>query len=629
MRESDKNKWKDRIVSPETVIEKIKPGMSIFLGTGAAEPRTLVKKLMSSNSANLQDLELIQIVSFGDAISLKKLRRYKYRLKTFFSGWVADEAITEGQVDLIPSRFAWIPKLIESGQISINVAFIQITPPDKNGNCSLGVAVDVARQAMEQASLVVGEINSQIPCTYGDTFIHISDFDLLVNSTQDPIYFDRWPVSAVFDKIAANVTSLIENGTCIAFSIGPLFEALGRHLIHKRHLGVHSPFFTDALMDLVTSGAVTNRYKETYRGKSLASYALGTPKLMSWLDQNPLIEFQGIAKVFNPSQIGRNPRFIAVLPARKVDLTGRIALQIGKGNVATGPAEVLDFFHGAELSAGGCAVFAMPSRNLNGEPNIRVSVEEFPNQFSLRESIDMVVSEYGVASLKGCTIRQRAQALIDIAHPDDRPELIDNAKAHKIIYQDQIYLAESAHLYPAEITTMHTFKGGVKVRFRAIKPSDEEEMRRLFYRFSDMAVYSRYFGHISAMPHTKTQEYVNVDWSDTLSIVGLVDETGHGRIIAEARFIKEPHGPCAEIVFVVDEKYQSLGIGTYLYKILTRLAKEKGLQGFTADVLFSNIGMMKIFRKGELPVKAVLENGVYHLTIPFNDRISSFGSNIH
>ncbi|MBW2249836.1 MAG: GNAT family N-acetyltransferase, partial [Deltaproteobacteria bacterium] len=162
MRESTYKKWKDRIVSPETVIEKIKPGMSIFLGTGAAEPRTLVKKLMSSDSGNLQDLELIQIVSFGDAISLKKLRRQKYRLKTFFSGWVADEAITEGQVDLIPSRFAWIPKLIESGQISINVAFIQVTPPDKNGNCSLGVAVDVARQAMEQASLVVGEINSGI-----------------------------------------------------------------------------------------------------------------------------------------------------------------------------------------------------------------------------------------------------------------------------------------------------------------------------------------------------------------------------------------------------------------------------------------------------------------------------------
>ena len=621
--------WENRIVSPETVIEKIKPGMSIFLGTGVAEPRTLVKKLMSSDAGNLQDLELIQLVSFGNAISLKELRHHKYRLKTFFSGWVTSEAIAEGQVDLVPSRFAWIPKLIESGQMSINVAFIQVTPPDGNGNCSLGAAVDVARQAMEQASLVVGEINSLVPRTFGDTFIHISDFDLLVRSTEKPIYFNRWTVDSVFDRVAANVSSLIEDGSCIAFSIGPLFEALSRHLSHKSHLGIHSPFFTDALMDLVISGAVTNRHKEIYRGKSLASYALGTPTLMSWLDQNPLVEFQGIDKVFSPSQIGRNPRFMAVLPARKVDLTGKIALQIGKGNVATGPAEVLDFFHGAEISEGGRTVFALPSRNRNGEPNIRISIEEFPNQFSLRESIDMVVTEYGVTSLKGYTIRQRAQALIDIAHPDDRPELIDNAKAEKIIYQDQIYLAESAHLYPAEITSRHTFKGGVEVRFRAIKPSDEEEMRRLFYRFSDMAVYYRYFGHIAAMPHTKTQEYVNVDWNHTISIVGLVDEAGHGRVIAEARFIKEPRGPNAEVVFVVDEEYQGLGIGTYLYKMLVRLAKERHVQGFTADVLFSNIGMMKIFKKGGLPVKATLENGVYQLTIPFDTRPSSFSSNIH
>ncbi|MDY6791238.1 MAG: GNAT family N-acetyltransferase [Thermodesulfobacteriota bacterium] len=629
MRDSVYTKWEDRIVSSERVIEKIRPGMSIFVGTGAAEPRTLVKKLMSSDSGNLQDLELIQLVSFGDAISLKKLRRHQYRLKTFFSGWVADEAITEGQVDLVPSRFAWIPKLIESGHISINAAFIQVTPPDGNGNCSLGVAIDVARQAMERASLVVGEINTQIPRTYGDTFVHISDFDLLVHSTQEPIYFDRWLVSDIFDKIAINVSSLIEDGTCIAFSIGPLFEALGRHLIHKRHLGIHSPFFTDSLMDLVTSGAVTNRYKETYRGKSLASYALGTPKLMSWLDQNPLVEFQGIDKVFHPSQIGRNPRFIAVLPARKVDLSGRIALQIGKGNVATGPAEVLDFFHGAEISAGGRTVFAIPSRNRNGKSNIRVSIKEFPNQFSLRESIDMVVSEHGVASLKGYTIRQRAQALIDIAHPDDRPALIDQAKAEKIIYHDQIYLAESAHLYPKEITQKHTFKGGIEVSFRGIKPSDEEEMRRLFYRFSDMAVYYRYFGHIAAMPHTKTQEYVNVDWNHTMSIVGLADDAGHTRVIAEARFIKEPNGSYAEVVFVVDEEYQGLGIGTYLYKMLVHLAKERGIIGFTADVLFSNIGMMKVFKKGKLPVKATLENGVYQLTIPFDTKPSSFGSNIH
>ncbi len=612
--------WRKKIVKPEVVVDRIKPGMSIFLGTGAAEPRTLVKHLMNAGAGNLQDLEFVQLVSLGDAISLKRLRHQRHRLKTFFSNWVAEEAISEGQVDLIPSRFSWIPGLIESGHIPIKAAFVQITPPDSAGNCSLGVAVDAARLAMEQASLVVGEINHHIPRTFGDTFVHVSDFDMFVHATEEPIYFERWPVDRVHDQVGANVALLIEDESCIAFSLGPLFDALAPHLAGRRDLGIHSPYFTDALMDLIRSGAVSNRRKELYRGKSLASYALGTPELMAWLDRNPLVEFQGIDKVFDSTQIGRNSNFIAVLPARKIDLSGRIALQIGKGSIAAGPAEVLDFFTGAEISEGGFTIFALPSRDLGGESNIRISVRAYPNQLSSRESVDIVVTEYGVASLKGYTVRERAQALIDLAHPDDRQSLVDQAKARKILYPDQIYLAESAHLYPVDIAHKYTFKGGVQVRFRGIKPSDEEQMRRLFYRFSDEAVYARYFGHIKTMPHSKIQEYVNVDWNQAFSIVGVVGDPGHERLIAEARYIKEGAGPLAEVVFVVDEAHQACGIATYLFKLLARVARERGIKGFSADVLFSNFGMMKVFRKGGLKLISKLENGVYHLTMPFGGR---------
>lgn len=273
--------------------------------------------------------------------------------------------------------------------------------------------MDVGRQAMDQASLVVGEINPDIPITQGDTFVPLSDFDYLVQSTEEPIYFDRWPVDEVFDRVAANVASVIEDGSCLAFSHGPLFEALSRHLVRKRHLGIHTPFFMDSLMDLVKSGAVTNRYKNNFRGKSLTCYAFGTPELMRWLNRNPLVEFQGIDKVFTPAQIGENPLFMAVLPARKVDISGRIALHFGRGNVSAGPGDVVDLFHGAELSRGGKTIFGLPSRNRNREPNIILSVEEYPNQFSIRESVDMVITEFGVASLSGRTVRERAQALKD------------------------------------------------------------------------------------------------------------------------------------------------------------------------------------------------------------------------
>lgn len=606
-----------KLVTPDQVIARLKPGMSIFIGTGAAEPRTLVKTLMGQQAARLQDLELIQLVSFGEAISLDALRCQRYRLKTFFAGWVAHEAVVSGQVDLIPTRFAWVPDLVESGQLPIHVAFVQISPPDRSGNCSLGVAVDVARQAMEKASLVVGEINAQTPRTFGDTFVHLSDFHCLVNSDAPLIYFDRWPIDAVFDAVAAHVADLIPDNSCIAFSIGPLFEALARHLRGKRHLGVHSPFFTDALKDLVESGAVTNRRKDTYRGKSLVSYALGTPALMQWLDQNPLVEFQGIHKVYDPAQIGRNPGFVAVVAARAVDLSGRVALQVGKGNVAAGPGEVLDFVRGAELSPGGRIIFALPSRNLKGQPNIHCSLEGWPNLFAFHESVDRVVTEYGVASLKGCTLRERAQTLIDIAHPEDRGKLVEKARTRKILYPDQVFVQPNDAIMAEKLCQRHTFKGGIEVVFRPIRPSDEEKMRRLFYRFSDEAIYARYFGHIQSMPHARLQHYVNVDWRQTVSIVGLVEENFRQKLVAEARYIREGERPWAEVVFVVDEHYQRLGIASYLLGMLKRIALEQGLLGFDAEVLLANSAMMKVFRKSGLAVTAHLDGGTYHVEMRF------------
>jgi acyl-CoA hydrolase/RimJ/RimL family protein N-acetyltransferase len=609
--------WKQQTVTPEQALTRIAPGMSIFLGTGVAEPLTMVKALMASSASNIQDLELTQIVSFGDAISLRELQTHKYRLRTFFSGWVASDAIATGRVDLIPSRFARIPELIESGQIAFDVAILQITPPNEAGYCSLGVAVDAGRQALEAADLVIGEINTQTPYTYGDTFVHLSEFDLLVEATEPPIYFPRWPVDDVFDQIAANVASFIEDGSCLPFSIGPVYEALSKHLRHKRNLGIHTPFLTDAAMDLIKSGAVTNRRKAIFKGKSVTSYAFGTPDLMRWLDRNPLIEFQGTDRVLNPMRIGSNTRFISLLPARKVDLSGRIALHAGRGNVVAGPAEAADMVSGAELSSGGKSIFALPSRNRKGEPNIRLSVELFPNQFNLRESVDMVATECGVAHLRGRSVRERALALIEIAHPDDRETLVEQAKAEHILYPNQIYLADSARLYPAEIATRHVFKGDLSVDFRAIKPSDVEDMRRLFYRFSDTSVYYRYFSPIKTMPHAKMQEYVNIDFSRTLSIVGLVKEMGEGSIIAEGRFVREPQGPVADVAFVVDEAYQGRGIATFVLKMLIRLAKERGLKGFKADVLSSNKSMLKVFEKSGLAVEARVVDGVYELNLPF------------
>ncbi len=609
--------WEKRLSAPETVIGRIRPGTRVFLSTGTAEPRTLVKHLMSDHGANLQDLELIQIVSYAEAISLANLQTQKFRLKTFYSGWIADDAITAGQVDLIPCPLARVPGLIESGKVAVDVAFVQITPPDKDGYCSLGLAVDVARLAIEKSGWSVGEINERVPRTFGDTFVHVSEFDLMVRSEESPVYFPAWTVTPVQEAIAVHIAELIDDGSCLAFSIGPLFVALGAKLAAKRNLGIHSPFFSDALMELVKSGAVSNRHKELFRGKCLTSYACGTSELLAWLDQNPVVEFQPVDKVFDPLYIGRNPNFVAVIAAKKVDITGRIELPIGRGNVASGPAEVFAFIQGAQNSRSGFTVFGLPSRNARAEANIVFSIEELKNRIDIREAVDFVVTEFGAANLKGLTLRERAQAMIEIAHPDDRPGLIARAKAGRILYPDQMYLAVSAAGAPPDICEKRVFKDGGEICFRPIKPSDEEGMRRLFYRFSDESVYYRYFAPIRAMPHTRMQAYVNVDWRNTMSLVGLTGRPGHELIVAEGRYLLDAAGQWAEVAFIVDEAYQNIGLSTHLFDLLLRHARERGLQGFYADVLTSNFAMMAVLRKGKLPLFIECEEGAYHVRMPF------------
>jgi RimJ/RimL family protein N-acetyltransferase len=218
--------------------------------------------------------------------------------------------------------------------------------------------------------------------------------------------------------------------------------------------------------------------------------------------------------------------------------------------------------------------------------------------------------------LNGLSIRERALALIEIAHPDDRPDLFDQARQKKILYPDQIFLKKSARLYPHDIHDQQTFKNNVIVRFRPIKPSDEEQMRRLFYRFSDEAIYHRYFHSIATMPHSKMQTYVNIDWSSAMSIVGLVGEPGQGVLIAEARYLQEDAGKRAEIAIIVDETYNSLGIATHMVNLLKRLGSDRNIDVFTAEVLFSNRKIMKVFKKAFPHLKSVLEEGVYSVVMP-------------
>ncbi|MEH0020619.1 MAG: GNAT family N-acetyltransferase [Desulfobacter sp.] len=615
MLEFNLSNWEDRLVPAETVLNHIKPGMTVFIGTGPAAPRTLIRTLLDVDAHNIRDLELVQLTVQGETIlSLDKLSAPNYRLKSFFAGYVAWDTISEGQVDLIPAYSSEIPEIIKSRRINLDVAFIQITPPNESGYCSLGVAVDVAREVMDKASLVVGEVNTQMPFTLGDTFVSIEEFDLLVRSDRDPVTYEPAPVTDVMKKVAANVASMIRDGDCINYAHGPMFEALVPYLSDKKDLGIHSLYFTDAMAELVNSGAVTNHRKSPFRGKSLASYALGTKELMKWLHKNPLVEFQGIDWVCNPKFIANNPQFVAMYEGRKADILGSVAFPL-RGSVITGPGEGIDFYKGAEASRDGATIIGLPSRNEKGESNILISIQNYVNQLRLRESVHVMATEYGVAMLKWRPLRERAQAIIDIAHPDDREDLIKQARERKIIYPNQIYVTRSAHLYPAHIAYKKSFKGDKTVRFRAMKPSDEEAMRRFFYRCSREMVFYRFFYSIKTMSHDKMQEYVNVDYAKEFSVVGFGGKKGEGKIIAEARLVTSDEGDIGEVAFLIDETYQGIGIGTYLMDLLIVEGRNRGLKVLSAQVLADNQPMIKVFEKAGLPMESRLESGVYQVSI--------------
>ena len=588
--------WTKKIVSPEVVLSRIKPGMSIFVGTGVAEPRTLIRHLMESDQKNLADLDIIQLLSLGDVIPPDERYAEKYRLKTFYSVAKGHSAVSSGRIDWIPCKMSEVPHLLQTDAVKIDAAFVQITPPDRRGLCSLGVSTDVAKYAIERASLVVGEINEQTPYTFGDTFIHVDEFHYLVRATEPLLYMQRWPVDETFDRLAENVASVIEDGSCLAFFLGPLYEALVKYLCRKRDLGIHSLVFTDPIMDLMNCGAVSNKNKKIFAGKSLVAYAQGTPELMQWLDGNHLVEFQRIDIVVNPKTFSQNDKSVVIIPAYKADLTGAIALYASRKNISAGPSDYYEFLDGAALSNGGFNIFALPSRNRSGESNIVTSVDKFPNQFST-ELINIIVTEYGVARLGGRSLRERTLALIDIAHPNDRDHLVGVAKNLKLLYPTQIYRQEAGRDYPRDFSRSHTFKNNVTVHFRPIKPSDEDGMRRLFYRFSDQGVFYRYFSHVQAMPHVRMQEYTSIDYRQTMSIVGVIADGGIEKIVAEGRYVRFARSPFADVSFIVDEKYHGMGIAPFMLCMLMEIAKKYGIEGFNATILSTNKAMIRVMEK--------------------------------
>jgi len=594
--------YSSKVISTDQVLEKLKPGQKIFATSGVAAPGKVLSAIAQSDASNIRDLEIIQLITLGKYLTSPNENR-QYRLKTFNIGESISKDIADGKVDFIPANLMELPYIFLSGAVAVDVAIILTSPPDDKGFVSLGVAVDVANIVIKQASLVIAEINPNMPVTHGETVIHLSSVDFIVKSDLPLIERENKPYDEIMDRIGWNISNLIEDGATVALHVGRIFNAVADHLKQKKNLGILTHVVSDWAIDLIESGAISLDRSRYTGGLITSCYCYGSRALYDYVNRNPIFEFYPIARLSNPFVVRRIKSLIGIMNVKKIDISGELVIFHSGDNLLTGYESKLGFAMAATISKNGKAIVALNSVDKEGRSNIVIRhAWETDNTHSTLGVVKYIVTEYGVANLFGKSIRERVLAMIDIAHPDHRESLLEQAKAMNYVYADQIYVARHAAQYPAMLETRKSLKDRLEVKIRPIKPSDEDMMRQLFYNFSDESKYFRYFANKPVMPHKEMQKYVNIDYQDTLSIVAIVEKGRNERIIAEARYAYGKREGAHEVAFIVDEEFQGKGVATFMLNYLIKIARNRAIGEFIAYVLPRNEAMLKVFEKAKVPI---------------------------
>lgn len=612
-----KAKYAAQILNTTDAVKKIRPGQRIFIGTGCGEPLELVAAL-SKRATELPDTEIVHLLTFGDApYAHRELAQY-FRVNSFFIAENVRDIIQEGLGDYTPVFLSDIPRLFDTGQMPLDVALIQVSPPDEFGMCSFGVAIDIIRSATENASLVIAQVNPNMPRTLGDCFIHAHDIDILVPSEAAILEVPPPEVTDVTRQIAEYIAALVEDGSTIEFGIGRIPQALLSFLKHKKDLGVHTEMVSDGIIDLIESGAVTGTRKTMDRGKVVASFALGTKRLYDYIDNNPAFSFHPTEYVNDPYIIRQQHKMVAVNTALEVDLTGQVCADSIGSKFFSGVGGQVDFNRGASKSRGGKAIIALPSTAKGGSVSrIMTHLSPGAGVVTTRAGVHYVVTEYGVAYLHGKSVQERALALISIAHPKFRAELLKEAIEAKYLSAELADKEGKILVGPKELRTTYLLNDGTQLNFRAIHPTDEPRMRDLFYKLSEATMYYRFMGHQKRVSRHQIQDFVYIDHRNDVTIVGTLPESYGEEIIAVGSYYLDPKTNLAEVAFVVSDDWQNHGIGTFLLKHLMRIARRNGIRGFTAEVLVENKPMQAVINKSNTKVSSKVGTGVVSFEMAF------------
>jgi acyl-CoA hydrolase/RimJ/RimL family protein N-acetyltransferase len=610
--------YKERLTDAKNALSRIRKGARIFIGSACGEPQLLVKTLIDS-AQNIADAEIIHFLDIGLAPYTPDKYNESYRHNALFIGSNSRRAIKEGSADYTPIFLSEIPLLMERGSMPIDVALISVSPPDNNGFVSMGISVDITKTAAETAQYVVAEVNPNMPRTLGDSFLHISEISAFVENDAPLLEFAQKSPDHIAKAIGQLIADLIEDESTLQTGVGRIPNSLFPYLMNKKDLGIHTETFTDGLIDLIEAGVVNCKRKSLYRGKIVSSFCMGTKKLYDYVHNNPLFEFRPSKYVNDPYVIAQNDKMVSINSALTVDLTGQVCSDSLGFEFYSGIGGQVDFVRGAGMSRRGKSIMVLPSTTDDGKVS-RIVPYLSPGSGVVvtRGDIHYVVTEYGVAYVHGKSIRDRAMMLINIAHPDFREELLQAAKIQHYIYQDQ---ALPVVLYPKEYETYWADKKGTSIFFRPVRATDERAIQDLIYDLPEQDVFTRFFHSLKSFPHTVAMPFAAIDYNDKMAIaavIGKEEPESREKIIGIGRYIRDPHSNLAEVAFTTHQDWQDRGIGTFLLQYLVRIARQKNISGFTADVLSRNKAMMHVFSKAGYPLTTHLEEGIYELKIDFH-----------
>ena len=597
--------WRERVGTAAQAVRVVRPGDRVFVGSACATPRRLVGALERREDGTA-GVTLVHFLT--DRVGSGDPPSSRYRHRVFYVGADVRSLEPSAPVDYVPVSLADVPRMLASGRLQLDVAMVQVAPPDADGTCSLGVSVDITRAAALAARTVIAEVNPAMPRTCGDSRIPVARIDRFVEVDGPVTEYLHAPAGGVAEQIARYVARLVGDRSTLQVGLGRVPNQMLAHLTNRRDLAVHSDVITEPVADLIEAGVIT--------GPVVASWAMGSRRLYDLLDGDERFEMRPIDQVCDPAVIAGRPRMVSVTQAFGVDLTGQVCTERLDGELYGGISTGPDFHRGALASPGGTAIVCLASRTPRGRPAIRAALDPDEPVAIARADVHWVITEYGTAYLVGHSVAERVVALIEIAHPQDRDELLAAAIERGLVGRRQQLRSRTA--YPVSEERDLRVRDGREVRVRPTRTSDTGAMRELFHRLSEDDVRTRFFQNLKSLTDKAAQHLCSVDYEGEMAFAAVVGPPEHERIVGTSSYYLNPATGLADVGYMVDPDWQGTGLGGTLHERMIEYARARGIAGFSADVLATNRAMLRVFqRAGHAVALGPTDDGVREVTIRF------------